>query len=1011
MQSYVASATEKVLETSSKPEKLRGLLFPGIHWASEGGGSDLSSVPIPQVESCLVLKNSLVSPDVQCPPVVLDIPGIEEKMVKGKRLGFSGAVLKLSGGNWIKSWKRRWLVVSERGMAFVKRQDLIEQVLAGGEPTSGWLAFDSIVKIEARGDGDVPKKTQAFTLTLTDGKSLSLASDSIKAVEWCRQTATHALVAEVSKKSVSEKRIKDLCEMGADINIETENRGPPIAIVVLIKDLAVAKFLLRRGCNAASLLRWNYLKRDKLTTAASVLYLLIATRNDLNVRGDDVHEWTLLHYLAQEGDFESVKALIARVDGKLSKCEIKDYSSHGYLAPTVSAKNAAGDTSLMLAMKQFPSVTKGDDAEKLSIVLSKGCNPNSKDRYGNPLLHLAISQGHETLARQLVSDGALPQLVDFNGNTAFHLGIKKGMFQLVQWLIVNSNHDQQFINMKDSLCGDSVLSLCVKCNNEKMTLFCLEHQADYSVKPTTWGIKGHDGDSLLHISIKMGMDKLAHAVVELCNVQELFKVDTEGTPVLILAIKQNMFSLVHMIIVNHPAHCAMLCNQSARSDGATAMHVAVRKYLLVLVCFMIERGANLDIQDLRGYTVLHECVSLLCSPAIAPEQSMLVESLMSALVHFKADCRLTENSKKYSPLHLAVLREVPAATTLLLKSEKCNADQRDIRGNSALNLAILATRVDLVALILQHDNVQLNIINSDQLTPLHLAVYQRDQTVIRMLLELDAYPGSWNEAGLCPIHVAAMNNDAASLSTFAQFCKTPGHLELRSERGYTAAMLALEHICVDAFRTLVENHADVNAKLPETRQGLLHLAARLCSESKFCNSGLPELVLSIGIDAGDWIVDDRGVQAKTCIDTIRNSTGITGDIRLIKRNGSTRKEGKTEIIIQPHVRVSIDTVSVHEATGINTSFEQTDASFDTNVSFENLTDVQKDQLLEITKREARQVAETFLNTPMGVRLLESRANIMVNGMKLKLDDALLRAREHIIDTHLAEWIVQLPLIL
>mmetsp|Transcript_8240 Transcript_8240/g.13333 ORF Transcript_8240/g.13333 Transcript_8240/m.13333 type:complete len:1154 (+) Transcript_8240:593-4054(+) len=802
----------------------------------------VAMLPVGSVE-CLV-------PDQEgCAAVSNDVSS-QRKLIKR----FQEHLLKLKT-NIFKSWTKRWLVVDGTGIGYGKQPRK--------EDFTTFITFDKIVDVRpATLDDHGPKvklKQESFLVKTREDRVHIFASEAggAPAAKWCMVIASHALIHAIQKNAGLD-RVAALCGMGADVNVShTDGRQyPPLALALVAGSWDVARYLLRRGADPSCLLRWSFLMIDKVIKPVDLLQLLIETQKDLNVCGDDPHEWSLLHYLAYVGDLDSVKQLISRVD-----------------IPTLRAVNTLGDCSLMLALKRHPCPPT-EMVEALCVALSKKCNVKRRDKWNDSLLHLAIKKQHVRLAQVLIRQGASVEEQDSHGDTALHLAVKVGELELAKWMVDCTSEKSRLLDILDKANGDTALVLAIKLGLEELALFFLERGADCTIQSRSWGL-GADNcsdDSPLHIAIKMDMQRLAEAIVSKESaLEELCKLDTNGVPALIIALRQELLHLGLVMIRTHP-NCDDFLNIATSKEGETALHVAVKRGWLVMASTMIDAGADVNMQNNHGFSIMHQCV-LQLSDSYGHYHSALLLTFMESILYHSGqsiDASAQAGPMDYTPLHFCILNSNIDGASLLLGFSHHLADDCDKDGNCALHLAIMEESASLVELLIQY-RANVNIINKNNLSALHLAVQLRRQDVIKQLLQQNAYPGVWDGKGRCPVHLAALMNDADLVEALVSNCSDPGHIDLRTEDGYTAVMLSAINGDADTVKVLVSHGADLNAKLPRTRAGIFHIAADLCAKKRkpFWGSEVGMFLLDVEHQTGIWDQDCEGTSVVAAKNILR----------------------------------------------------------------------------------------------------------------------------------------------
>ncbi|XP_046558798.1 E3 ubiquitin-protein ligase mib1-like [Haliotis rubra] len=189
------------------------------------------------------------------------------------------------------------------------------------------------------------------------------------------------------------------------------------------------------------------------------------------------------------------------------------------------------------------------------------------------------------------------------------------------------------------------------------------------------------------------------------------------------------------------------------------------------------------------------------------------KDVVEALVKAKADLDI-KNSKAVTPLHLAVVKEVPSAAcaTILIKHGS-DPNTQDGEGDTPLHDAITIQDKDLVDVLLQCRNINLQLCNTQGLNPFHQACLSLsgDVEIPRQLIQKDpAVVNSTIRRGqLSPLHIAVVN-EFVGLAGF--LISANADVNARDENGKTPLHLAVHRGNMELVELLSESNADVNIR-------------------------------------------------------------------------------------------------------------------------------------------------------------------------------------------------------
>ena len=229
--------------------------------------------------------------------------------------------------------------------------------------------------------------------------------------------------------------------------------------------------------------------------------------------------------------------------------------------------------------------------------------------------------------------------------------------------------------------------------------------------------------------------------------------------------------------------------------------------------FLIDKGADVNLQDHRGYTALHYAVESKNFNAV------------SCLVHNGADINLFTSSKQ-TPLMLAC-QSCNMETINFLLNKGADVNLQNINGKSALHFACS----DICYWLIQN-LADVNVCDNDNYwTPLMQACSNSDVKKVVMLIENGAKVDLQDVDGNTALHHAVLNSHDSHEYT-PEIClallTAKASIHLCNSQGWTPLLLASENCIKSAVEILIK-HPEVTKE--QRANALELLGSSLCLKS------------------------------------------------------------------------------------------------------------------------------------------------------------------------------------
>lgn len=320
------------------------------------------------------------------------------------------------------------------------------------------------------------------------------------------------------------------------------------------------------------------------------------------------------------------------------------------------------------------------DLEKVKEYINSGFSVNG-DFNGIPFLHEALYCGKYNIAKYLIDNGANVDIKDLEGNTALyvlsHLNNASGVSFLLRY---GANPDIKCIY------GDTPLHISCLDGNDDIFKILLENGAT----PLT---RNNKNLSVVDIALENENTSILKTLFKYIDVDPVEITKTRSIPVIDALLDSGVD------IDTQDPFCF------------TCLHHACEKGNLKLVKFLVEHGADLNIESVCGYPIN------LCWPT---KEGI---SIAKYLINKGADLHRANSESQIEPL---------------------------------LHMAIKSGDSDFVNLILK-EGIDPNVKDSKCRTPLHVACDKGLSDIIRLLVDKGAKPNIKDKSGRTAIDIAEDN--------------------------------------------------------------------------------------------------------------------------------------------------------------------------------------------------------------------------------------------------------------
>ncbi|KAG9480375.1 hypothetical protein GDO78_012056 [Eleutherodactylus coqui] len=640
-----------------------------------------------------------------------------------------------------------------------------------------------------------------------------------------------------------------LLDSGAQVNMPADSFESPLTLAACGGHVELAALLIERGANLEEVNDEGY---TPLMEAAregheEMVALLLGQGANINAQTEETQETALT--LACCGGFLEVADFLIKAGADIElgcSTPLMEAAQEGHLelvkyllaaGANVHATTATGDTALTYACEN-------GHTDVADVLLQAGADLEHESEGGRTPLMKAARAGHVCTVQFLISKGANVNRTTLNNDhTVLSLACAGGHLAVVELLLAHGADPTH--RLKD---GSTMLIEAAKGGHTSVVCYLLDYPNNLLSAPppdvTQFTPPSHD----LNRAPRVPMQALPMVVPPQEPDKPPANVATN------LPIRNKAVSGRTSAISNTPTHSiatsisqpqtptpspiispsAMLpiypsidIDAQTESNHDTALTLACAGGHEELVQTLLERGANIEHRDKKGFT-----------PLILAATAGHV-GVVEILLDNGADIEAQSERTKDTPLSLACSGGRQEVVELLL-ARGANKEHRNVSDYTPLSLAASGGYVNIIKILL-NAGAEINSRTGSKLgiSPLMLAAMNGHTAAVKLLLDM----GSDINA-----QIETNRNTALTLACFqgrtevvSLLLDRKANVEHRAKTGLTPLMEAASGGYAEVGRVLLDKGADVNAPpVPSSRDTALTIAADK-GHYKFC-----ELLISRG---------------------------------------------------------------------------------------------------------------------------------------------------------------------
>ena len=388
-----------------------------------------------------------------------------------------------------------------------------------------------------------------------------------------------------------------------------------------------------------------------------------------------------------------------------------------------------------------------DHCTVVEFLLDSGANIDALSSHQDTPLLLALQNRHYQIARILIERGSNLAASEISGTSALILASSRGALDIVQ-LLLQKGADAD----KQNAEGLTALHWATSWGHEQVVKELLHSGANSS-------IRCKQGALALNVAARRGNASIAHMLLEAGADPNEY--DGSGCAAIHHAADVGCVKVIE-ILLDHKANIDLpVSEQSLTIAGnTTALNIAARHGKLEAVKSLIERGANIEIENAihmvplqsaakaGRFDVVHlmmDSVKVLGRKGIDMISSSMIDAAMNNqgdIVQYLLDEGADPNhpgAGHYTALDGACNNGNVDIIHLLLEKGASLEAKASARGHTALYHAVQRRRYKVVKALI-HAGARKDCITADGMTLLHAAAENGSADILELLLELPKDP-------------------------------------------------------------------------------------------------------------------------------------------------------------------------------------------------------------------------------------------------------------------------------
>jgi len=453
----------------------------------------------------------------------------------------------------------------------------------------------------------------------------------------------------------------------------------------------------------------------------------------------------------------------------------------------ISSRDSQGRTPLHVA-----TLARAEPAV-INFLISKKADVNARDKNGDTALHIAIRNNDRANGEVLLAFGADVFYPNVSGESALKAALTR-MGGREDW-VLNST----VIKSSDG-AGNTPLHLAAEWQLAPVVSFITQKGGDPNARnangetPLFNAVKSDSG-----ITIRTLLSDSSERKADV-NARDFL-----GNTAIHACIRWSSGNAADTLLLFDGQSNGRKLINARNLAGKTALHEAARTGSLHFIHTLISAGADINAVDETGKTALTDAI-----------QANKVDAIRVLLN--RGASPVMQDMYGRNAFHEAV-ESTGSEVIALLRNAGANPMSRDSWGKTPLSLAFKKTPDTVMAVI----GTNVNLVDSDGNTPLHIAVAERaSEETLRALIAAHYPVNNRNRTGTTALLFAIKEGDEASCRILLSSGADPFATDNSGDSAVSVALVSRQNL----LQILAEYAAD---KSDTVGDGLLHYAARMAS--------------------------------------------------------------------------------------------------------------------------------------------------------------------------------------